>query len=115
MMEPLESYKARIWAGLENLTEMAFPQFRSYRTPDGRWVDREPVSEYIEQDQLQKIWRQIMEYENWFNRCHNPLLISLRLDALHNDLKECPDSVDMALLHRIAISVYQNAPVFGCK
>lgn len=110
--ETLEEYKARIWARLKELSKMEFPQFRTCMKPDGTWAEREPVPEYIEEERLQQIWWQIMAYENWFNSCHNHLLISLRLNALANDLKDQPDPIDMALLHRIAHSVYCNAPIY---
>lgn len=109
--ETLEEYKARIWARLTALSKMEFPQSRTYMKPDGTWAEREPVPGYMEEERLQQIWWQIMAYENWFNSCHNHLLISLRLDGLANQLKDQPEPMDIELLYRIAVSVYHNAPL----
>lgn len=90
----------RLW----ELNKLDFPQYRSYQRTDGTWVDREPVPEYLEQEELIRRWREIRKIEEYFHSEHNPLIISLRLTA---DTK----SMDIPLLTCIAISVYQNSAV----
>lgn len=34
-----------IFDRLKELSKMHFPRYRTYRRPDGTWVDREPVPE----------------------------------------------------------------------
>lgn len=41
-----------IFDRLKELSKMHFPRYRTYRRPDGTWVDREPVPEYLEQETL---------------------------------------------------------------
>ena len=89
---------------LRKLDKLDFPQYRSYQRADGTWVDLDPVSEYLEQEELIRRWREIRKIEQHFHSEHNPLMISLRLIA---DTK----SMDIPLLTRIAISVYQNSAV----
>lgn len=109
-MIPLSVYKAQVWTRLEELSKLDIPQFRTYRNSDGTWTDREPVPEYIEREELCRICLEIRAYENWFSRCHNKLLISLRLNELCDELQEYPPQADRDLLYRIADSVYHNAP-----
>ena len=87
---------------LRELDKLDVPRYRSYQRADGTWVDREPVPEYLEQEGLIRRWWEIREIERYFHSAHNPLMISLRLIG---DAK----SMDIPLLTRIAISVYQNA------
>ena len=108
---PLSEYKAVIWRRLQELSKMNFPQYRTYKNPDGSWTEREPVPEYIEQTRLCQIFHEIMAYENWFCCCHNRLLVSLRLEILANTQQDMPAPMDLNLLFRIAASVYRNAPV----
>ena len=42
---------------LKELGKLDFPQYRTYQRPDGTWVDREPVLEYLEQEELPLLWR----------------------------------------------------------
>ena len=37
-----------IFDRLKELDKLNFPQYRTYQRPDGTWVDREPVPEYLE-------------------------------------------------------------------
>ena len=89
---------------LRELDKLNYPHYRSYQCADGTWVDREPVPEYLEQEELIRRWWEIREIERYFHSAHNPLLISLRLigDA---------ETMNIPLLTRIAVSVYQNAAV----
>lgn len=108
-MEPVRSTMAQemehILARLRELEKMSFPQVRSYRRADGVEVDREPVPEYLEQEQLIRRWRELRKVEQYFHAEHNHLLISLRLWCIGRD----PESpIDIPLQRRIAISVYQN-------
>lgn len=89
---------------LRELDKLDFPQYRSYQRADGTWVDREPVPEYLEQEELIRRWREIRKIEQYFHSEHNPLMISLCLTA---DTK----GMNIPLLTRIAISVYQNSAV----
>lgn len=107
----LFQYQEEILARLKELAKMDFPQYRTYKRPDGTWVDREPVPEYLEQEKLTRIWREIQEFENWFHLCHNHLLVSLRLWQIADNLQEVPPPIDLELQWRIAYSVYTNSPV----
>ena len=107
MAQEMESILAR----LRELEKLDFPQYRSYRRPDGVWVDREPVPEYLEQEELIRRWRELQEIERYFCSGHNPLLISLRLRCISNNLADEPAALDIPLLIRIALSVYRNTAV----
>lgn len=101
----------RIFARLKELEKLDFPHYRSYKRPDGVWVDREPVPEYLEQEELIQRWLELQKIERYFHLEHNPLLISLRLDCIINSLADDPVAMDIPLLTRIALSVYRNAAV----
>lgn len=108
----LSEYKDGIKNRLLMLFQLDIPRYRSYRKPDGTWVDREVAPEYMEREALCRIWREITDYENWFQSHSNPLLVSLRLQLLVNSLLDEPEPIDIRLQSRIAQSVYTNAPVF---
>ena len=97
-----------ILARLQELEKMDFPQYRSCRRAEGTEVDREPVPEYLEQEELIRRWRELREIEQCFHREHNQLLISLRLWRLSRNFD---DPIDDSLQHRIAISVFRNAGI----
>ena len=42
---------------------------------------------------------------------HNHMMVSLRLWCIANDLQDEPEPMDVSLLSRIAISVYQNTSI----
>lgn len=90
---------------LKELSGQDFPQYRTYRRPDGTWVDREPVPEHQEQEELIRRWREIRKIEQYFHKEHNELLISLRLWCIANGLKDKPEPMDIPLLFRIAAAV----------
>lgn len=98
----------RILSRLKELGQLDFPQYRSYRRPDGIWVDREPVPEYLEQQALIGRWRELHAVQRALEQHHDPLLISLRLWVIANSLSEAPAAMDIPLLSRIAVSVDQN-------
>lgn len=100
-----------IFDRLKELDKLNFPQYRSYRRPDGTWVDREPVPEYLEQEELIRRWQEIQEIERYFHTAHNHLMISLRLWCIANGLQDEPEPMDVPLLSRIATSVYQNTAI----
>ena len=100
-----------ILARLRELEQLDFPQYRTYQRADGTWVDREPVSEYLEQKELISRWQEIHAFEQYFHTAHNPLMISLRLQCIANDLRDEPDPMDVPLLARIAKSVYRNTSI----
>lgn len=74
-----------ILAHLRELEQLDFPQCRTYQHADGTWVDREPVSEYLEQKKLISRWQEIHAFERYFHTAHNPLMISLRLWCIANN------------------------------
>ena len=90
---------------LRELDKLDIPQYRSYQGPDGTWVDREPVPEYLEQEELIRRLRELQEIERYFHGEHNSLLIGLRLWRLANDLQDEPEPMDIPLLFRIATTV----------
>lgn len=94
-----------IFDRLNELGKLDFPQYRSYRRPDGTWADREPVPEYLEQEELIRRWQEIQKIERYFHSEHNGLLISLRLWCVANDLADDPAPMDIPLLYRIAATV----------
>ena len=100
-----------ILARLRELEQLDFPQYRTYQRADGTWVDREPVPEYLEQKELISRWQEIHAFEQYFHTAHNPLMISLRLWCIANDLRDEPEPMDVPLLARIAKSVYQNTSI----
>lgn len=100
-----------ILARLRELEQLDFPQYRTYRRADGTWVDRELVPEYLEQKELISRWQEIHAFEQYFNTAHNPLMISLRLWCIANDLQDEPEPMDVPLLAWIAKSVYQNTSI----
>lgn len=100
----------RILARLKELGRMDFPQYRSYRRPDGTWVDREAVPEYQEQEKLIQQWRQLQALERRLAPHPSHLLVSLRLEQLYNSLLDEPQPMDPTLLWNIAVSVSRNAP-----
>ena len=69
---------------LKELEKLDFPMYRTYRHPDGTWVDREPVPEYLEQEELIRRWRELQAIERYFHSEHNQLLIGLRLQCIAN-------------------------------
>ena len=75
------------------------------------WVDREPVPEYLEQKELIRRWEELRLIEQYFHTAHNHLMVSLRLWCIANDLQDEPEPMDVSLLSRIAISVYQNTSI----
>lgn len=97
-----------ILARLRELEQLDFPQYRTYRRADGTWVEREPAAEYLEQKELISRWQEIHAFEQYFHTAHNPLMISLRLWCITNNLLDEPEPMDVSLLARIAQSVYQN-------
>lgn len=101
----------RILVRLRELKKLEFPRYLSYRRPDGVWVDREPVPEYLEQEELIQRWRDLQKIERYFCSEHNSLLISLRLRCISNNLADEPAALDIPLLTRIALSVYRNTAV----
>jgi len=101
----------RILERLKELEQLDFPQYRSYRRSDGTWADREPVPEYLEQQELIRRWRELHALQQALEQCRNPLLISLHLWSIANSLSEAPAAMDIPLLSRIAISVYQNTAI----
>lgn len=94
-----------IFCRLKELDELNFPQYRTYQRPDGTWVDREPVPEYLEQEELIRRWQEIQKIERYFHTEHNGLLISLRLWCIANSLKDEPEPMNVPLLARIAATV----------
>lgn len=100
----------RILARLKELGRMDFPQYRSYRRPDGTWVDREAVPEYQEQKKLIQQWRQLQALERRLAPHPSRPLVSLRLEQLYNSLLDEPQPMDPTLLWHIAVSVSRNAP-----
>lgn len=94
-----------IFDRLKELGKLDFPQYRTYQRPDGTWVDREPVPEYLEQEALIRRWRELQRIEQYFHREHNHLLVSLRLRCIANSLKDEPEPMDIPLLTRIAMMV----------
>lgn len=96
---------------LRELDQLDFPQYRSYKREDGIWVDREPVPEYLEQTELIRRWEELRLIEQYFHTAHNHLMVSLRLWCIANDLQDEPEPMDVSLLSRIAISVYQNTSI----
>lgn len=100
----------RILARLKELGRNDFPQYRSYRRPDGTWVDREAVPEYQEQEKLIQQWRQLQALERRLAPHPSHLLVSLRLEQLYNSLLDEPQPMDPTLLWHIAVSVSRNAP-----
>ena len=49
---------------LKELSKLDFPKYRTYKRPDGTWVDREPVPEYLEQEELIRRWRSSKQSSN---------------------------------------------------
>ena len=96
---------------LRELDQLDFPQYRSYKHEDGSWVDREPVPEYLEQKELIRRWEELRLIEQYFHTAHNHMMVSLRLWCIANDLQDEPEPMDVSLLSRIAISVYQNTSI----
>jgi hypothetical protein len=96
---------------LRELDQLDFPQYRSYKREDGIWVDRELVPEYLEQKELIRRWEELRLIEQYFHTAHNHLMVSLRLWCIANDLQDEPEPMDVSLLSRIAISVYQNTSI----
>lgn len=94
-----------IFNRLKELGKMEFPQYRTYQRPDGTWVDREPVPEYLEQKELIRRWWEIQKVEQYFHMEHNQLMISLRLWCIANSLKDEAEPMDIPLLSRIAMTV----------
>lgn len=94
-----------IFNRLKELGKMEFPQYRTYQRPDGTWVDREPVPEYLEQKELIRRWWEIQKIAQYFHMEHNQLLITLRLRRIANSLKDEPEQMDIPLLSRIAMTV----------
>ena len=94
-----------IFDRLKELGKLDFPQYRTYQRPDGTWVDREPVPEYLEQEALIRRWRELQRIEQYFHMEHNHLLIALRLRCIANSLKDEPEPMDIPLLTRIATTV----------
>lgn len=94
-----------IFDRLKELSKMHFPRYRTYRRPDGTWVDREPVPEYLEQETLIRRWQELQRIEQYFHMEHNSLLISFRLQYIANSLKDEPEPMDIPLLTRIATTV----------
>lgn len=90
---------------LQELDKLDFPQYRSYQRPDGTWVDREPVPEYLEQEKLIRRWQEIQKIEQYFHMEHNELLVSHRLWCIANNLKDDPEPMNVPLLARIATTV----------
>ncbi|RKI66727.1 hypothetical protein D7V91_11525 [bacterium 1xD42-67] len=90
---------------LKELSKLDFPKYRTYKRPDGTWVDREPVPEYLEQEELIRRWQELQAVEQYFHREHNQLLIGLQLWCLANDLADEPKPMDIPLLVRIATTV----------
>ncbi len=98
---------------LRELERMDFPQYRTYKRSDGTWVDHEPVPEYLEQKELIRRYEELLAIKRYFDtfNTYNPLMVSVRLLDIENNLKDAPDQIDLFLLSRIARSVYKNAPV----
>ena len=90
---------------LKELGKLDFPQYRTYQRPDGTWVDREPVLEYLEQEALINRWRELQRIEQYFHMEHNHLLIDLRLWCIANSLQDEPEPMDIPLLTHIATTV----------
>lgn len=102
---------SEILTRLGELAKLDFPQYRSYRTANGEWIEREPVPEYLEQQELIRRWNELHAFEQYFSRRHNPLLVGLSLNIIANDLSQSPRPLDNMLQYRIAVSVYENAGV----
>lgn len=96
---------------LRELDQLDFPQYQSYKREDGIWVDRELVPEYLEQKELIRRWEKLRLIEQYFHTAHNHMMVSLRLWCIANDLQDEPEPMDVSLLSRIAISVYQNTSI----
>lgn len=101
----------RILERLKELEQLDFPRYRSFRRSDGTWANREPVPEYLEQQELIQRWGELHALQQALEQHQNPLLISLHLWSVANSLSEAPAAMDIPLLSRIAISVYQNTAV----
>lgn len=100
-----------ILARLRELDKQDFPQYRTYRREDGAWIDREPVPEYLEQEQLICRWQELRKIEQYFHMEHNQLLIDLRLQCIANSLADEPMPMDLPLLTHIAQAVFSNAAI----
>lgn len=94
-----------IFDRLKELDKLDFPQYRSYQRPDGTWVDREPIPEYLEREKLIRRWQEIQKIERYFHSEHNDLLISFRLWRIANDLSDNPEPMNIPLMLRIVTSV----------
>ena len=88
-----------IFNRLKELDKLDFPMYRTYRHPDGTWVDREPVPEYLEREELIRRWQELQAIERYFHSEHNQLLIELRLQCIANDQRK---PMDIPLLICIA-------------
>lgn len=101
VQKTLAQEKEDIFARLQVLSKMDFPHYRTYKQADGTWVDREPVPEYLEQEELIRRWNELRAIERFFDpwTTNNPLIVSLRLSA---------PIEDASLQYRIAKSVYEN-------
>lgn len=88
-----------IFNRLKELDKLDFPKYRTYKRPDGTWVDREPVPEYLEREELIRRWQELQAIERYFHSEHNQLLTELRLQCIANDQRK---PMDIPLLICIA-------------
>lgn len=98
--------REEIFKRLRELGKLNFPRYQTYQKPDGTWVDREETPEHLEQEELIFRAKEIAELEWYFSKRHNPLMISLSLRLMTQQLSE----EAIQLQSRIAHSVYTNSP-----
>lgn len=62
---------------LRELSCINFPKYRTYKRPDGTWVEHEMTPEYIEQEELIRRFNEIQKVEHYFGKRKNALSISV--------------------------------------
>lgn len=101
-----------ILARLKELSRIDFPKYRTYKRPDGTWVEYEMTPEYKEQERLIKKFNEIQEVEHYFfGKRKNELSIALEQWAIELWVLGEPMSPQTyEIQSRIAYVVYTNTP-----
>lgn len=106
----LAAEMAAVCSRLKELSAMDFPRCRTFRQADGTWAEQQPTPEFLEEMALIRRFRELDSVRKALEPHANPLVISLRLQTLSDNLAGVPLVADRRLLWRIAQSVSYNAP-----
>lgn len=104
MVEEMEEISAR----LRELSGLHYPHYRTFQRPDGTWVERQPTPEHMEEEELIRRFWELDAVRRAMEPHRNPLMISLHLQMLSDNLKGVKPPTDLEILMKIAQSVYSN-------